>query len=282
MSYFLDKDKLTDFMKYNPNFFNNEESNLLNIEGNLFYNSDPFNIHNVFEINPISLKSTEEDGIDDNIENKLKNENIENKNSQEYSYISTFEKKNSQNSFTQKKKRKSKESKFYDHISLIRKSLNEILKNLLNFSNKSISNFYGQKNNNEILAKQLKKIEKKKLNYNEPEAFLNKSLKDIFSLDISPKYKNYKPNFNKNLIESLIEDESKTKSQYFRNFFNLKFIDCLSHFKGEKIVKELKDLSLFENIKQEYKDDENYFGSLRDYIVHFDEIIKIKENKKEK
>ena len=282
MSYFLDKDNLTDFMKYNPNFFNNERCDLLNIEGNLFYNSDPFNIHNVFEINPISLKSTEEDGIDDNIENKLKNENIENKNSQEYSYISTFEKKNSQNSFTQKKKRKSKESKFYDHISLIRKSLNEILKNLLNFSNKSISNFYGQKNNNEILAKQLKKIEKKKLNYNEPESFLNKSLKDIFSLDISPKYKNYKPNFNKNLIESLIEDESKTKSQYFRNFFNLKFIDCLSHFKGEKIVKELKDLSLFENIKQEYKDDENYFGSLRDYIVHFDEIIKIKENKKEK
>ena len=191
MSYFLDNNNLTDFMKYNPNIFINEGCNLLNIEENLFYNSDPFNIPKDFEINPISLKSTEEEGIGDNIENKLKNEKIENKNSQEYSYISNFKKKNSQNSFTQKKNRKSKKSKFYEHKSLLRKSLNEILKNLLNFCNKSISNFYCQKNNNEILAKQLKKIEKKELNYNESEAFLNKSLKEIFSLDISPKYKNY-------------------------------------------------------------------------------------------
>ena len=46
---------------------------------------------------------------------------------------------------------------------------------------------------------------------NNEKIFLNKSIKEIFSEDISPRLNNYPPTHNKIIIESLINEEDEDK-----------------------------------------------------------------------
>lgn len=69
--------------------------------------------------------------------------------------------------------------------------------------------------------------------------FLNKKLKSIFSKDISTKYKRYPHDYNKNLINSLLNEEDEQKRFIFEKIFNLTFLQCIEHIRSTKKIEEL-------------------------------------------
>ena len=108
---------------------------------------------------------------------------------------------------------------------------------------------------------------------------MNKTLGEIFSENISNRYTNYPPEHNKNVIEKLINDEDEIKRNYFKKLFNLKFIDCIRHFRESCLINELVGLTLFKDLKLKSEMDEDYRKALKYYIYNYENIIL---NKKER
>ena len=75
----------------------------------------------------------------------------------------------------------------------------------------------------------------------------------------------------------------KLKKKYFTELFNITFLDCLKHFRGEIFVKELEGLNCFENLKEiiknKYKEEEgdDYVESLEYYLKNYESIVNIKK-----
>ena len=136
--------------------------------------------------------------------------------------------------------------------------------------------------NKGILTKQLLTINQKQVSdatilFNKK--FLEKTLKDIFSVEISKRYTNYLENHNKNLINELIDDEDEFKRGYFKGLFSLRFIDCLEHFRGTADYRHLDGLKTFEEIKDEFSGDKNYLDVLTKYIYDYENITMSKKER---
>ena len=144
-----------------------------------------------------------------------------------------------------------------------------ILKNLLRFINEKIKEKYKSFVGNGIFTKQLLIINYRKINIE----YLTKSIGDIFSEDISSKYKLYPLSYNRNLIHSLKNEEDINKKNYFNKLFNLSFMDTIEHFIGSTVIEELKGMKTFDSIKQDFKDDDNYFKDLEYVIQNYDRIL---------
>ena len=109
------------------------------------------------------------------------------------------------------------------------------------------------------------------INYNKE--FIFKKLYEIFSDKITSRYTNYNEDFNKNLINSLMNEEDLSKRQYFRRLFNLTFFDCLLHFRGSQKIKELEGLEPFSEYIKKKDDDKDYKKHLKFYIDNFEKIL---------
>ena len=166
---------------------------------------------------------------------------------------------------------------------------NGILKSVFQFINKKIKIFYSDINKSSLSKMQLLKLKQKskersKAEYNKN--FLNKTLKSIFSEEVSGKYLRYNPNHNKDLIEKLINDKDETKREIFYKLFNLTFMDCLNHFRGSHAFEELKGMNQFEQYLNEIKsvnDDDMYKNVLKYYLVNYErEVMDRKERNREK
>ena len=107
--------------------------------------------------------------------------------------------------------------------------------------------------------------------------FMKKTLKDIFSVNISLRCKRYEKNHNKKLIQQLLDQNDQVKQMLFRKIFDLTFLECLNHFRGTKVIKELNELETFDEIGKSFEDDEDYFSSVKYYIDNYEKIM---ENKK--
>ncbi len=110
--------------------------------------------------------------------------------------------------------------------------------------------------------------------------FLNKSLREIFSENITTKYTNYPLSHNKDLIQNLLNDEDTNRKKYFNNLFNLTFLDCLKHFRGSEYIEELIGLKTFDSIKTDFEDDVDYLKTLHYHIMNFENIINNKRVRK--
>jgi len=119
-----------------------------------------------------------------------------------------------------------------------------------------------------------------KIDYNK--SFLNKTLEDIFSESISTKYKKCNTEYNKNLIKSLKNIKDEYKSQYFKNLFNITFIECAQHFRGSINIKELNGMKCFNEVKEQFSDDNEYVENLSYHIKNYEEIINRKKGRGEK
>ena len=177
---------------------------------------------------------------------------------------------------------KGKHNKFSDD-NLIRKCKHIILENLLFFLNCKIRNKY--KNNictginvKKLLIINQSQISNATIQFNKE--FLNKTIKDIFSENISTRYTNYPLSHNKNLIFYLTNQRDENKRQYFRKLFSLTFLDCLKHFRGSQYIEELDGLKGFDSIKSTFKDEPEYLNSLNYYIMYFEQIISRKRTRK--
>ena len=172
-------------------------------------------------------------------------------------------------------------NKFSDD-NLRRKVKHLVLKNVFDFINEKIRSMYRVINKG-IFTKQLLTINQKQISdatilFNKK--FLEKPLKDIFSVEISKRYTNYLESHNKNLINFLMnEEEDENKRVYFNNLFNLKFIECLEHFRGTADYIHLEGMKTFDEIKDDFAKDKNYLDVLTKYVEEYENITR---NKKER
>ena len=163
------------------------------------------------------------------------------------------------------------EKNYHDKFSddnLRKKCKNLVLKYVMEFINEKIKEKYKNNIGHGKFKKELKILDQKfKVNtkISVEKSFLTKTLREIFSGDISSKNNNLPKEFNKVLIEALLEDNNDVERKlYFNKLFNITFLDCLKYFredkkacieelKGFKTVSDIKDILIRES-GQEYVD----------------------------
>lgn len=176
-------------------------------------------------------------------------------------------------------------NKFSDD-NLSRRCKHIILDYLFIFINYFIKNIYNLPEENKI---QLLKINQRqvlntKVDYNLN--FLNKTLKDIFSDNLSTKYRKYSPQHNKTLIEQLLNEKEETKKNIFEKLFSLTFFDCLKYFRGEINIDILDGMVRLDKACEKFKNEkdyEDYVPTFRNFILNFETIIqnkKVRDRKK--
>ena len=156
----------------------------------------------------------------------------------------------------------------------------------MKFVNIKIKALFNNNIGHNVLKKELLTLNKmpkfeSSIEYNK--MFLNKTIKEIFSENISSKFTNYQKDFNKKLIEKLINEEGdKENREYFNSLFNLTFLDCLKHFNKAKQIKELDGMDNIDDVLEEFNDDKEYKNILYYNIQNFDVIINNKRSRNSK
>jgi len=118
----------------------------------------------------------------------------------------------------------------------------------------------------------------KNITVEEIRQFLKSYLKEVFSFDISDKYKNYPKNYNKLVIEKLY----KEKISNVTCILDKKVSECLKFFRkdDEKILNN-KEYSCLKGIEEKFEALTNYLknkGHEDEYIKDFKKLIKDLEN----
>ena len=255
---------------------------------------DLFKMDNILNYFTNTLINTKELNFDKDINNEKEDNIILDKKFVENIQWKEREKILSKRPFKEKKDlgRKKKEyeglglhNKFSDD-NIIRKVKNAILQNTRIFINSKIKTIYEYKNNKFSKRKELLKMKKSqpissRVDYNKN--FLEKNFGEIFSDNISSKYIQYPSSHNKKLIESLINDEDEQKRKIFNAIFNfnLTFLDCLNHFRGSKIIEELKGLNNLEEYLKRAKiiKDKEYCTIFKYFVNNFEKIIMDKKSR---
>ena len=189
--------------------------------------------------------------------------------------------------FGRKKKNSSEIGKHnkYSGDNLIRKCKGIILHYLYILINNIIAENYKYDFNYNEKTKKLLKINQSQIinsdvDFNKD--FLNKTLKDIFSENVTLRCSRYDIAHNKNLINSLLSEEDKDKQNLFKKIFNLTFLDCLKHFRGTKTIKELNNLVKYDEICKRFEEDEDYLYSFKFYIENYEKIMENKKSRSKK
>lgn len=172
----------------------------------------------------------------------------------------------------------------YSGDNLFRKCKGVILNSLFKLINNIIIEEYGrehcEKNNFKLLKINQSQIINSEVEFNK--AFMNKRLRNIFSEDITQRFKRYNNDHNKNLIKYLLNEKDEQKRKLFNTIFNLTFLDCLNHFRGTNYIKELDNLTKYEDICKIFEEDEDYLCSFKYYIENYEKIMDIKKPRKKK
>ena len=177
-------------------------------------------------------------------------------------------------------------NKFSDD-NLIRKCKHILLDNIWKFINNKINNMYSE-DSDVTKKKKLCKLSQKQVkssNVAHNKLFLKKTLKSIFSANISGKYSRHNLNHNKNLIESLMNEKDETKRIYFQKLFNLTFLECLAHFRGSNSIEELIGMKNFNEYLNENEfgiNSEEYKKILKLFIYNFERIVMEKRSRRGK
>jgi len=180
----------------------------------------------------------------------------------------------------------------FSNDNLTKKCKNIVLKSALESINKKIEEKY---KNNIGFGKFNKKLQilnqenKVKSTAKDDKLFLHKTLKEIFSDNISSRLYNYSENHNKVIIESLINDEDEEKRIYFNNLFNITFLEYLNYFMSSEtcnlnnnsILYEFKDFSFIKDSLIQING-EDYVNALIEYLKNFEKIINKKRSRNSK
>lgn len=116
--------------------------------------------------------------------------------------------------------------------------------------------------------------------------FLNTQLKEIFSVDISKKLKNYPLNYNKLVIEKLYQDNLTNVTC----ILDKTFLECLKYFRKDKDVFDDENYSCLKGIEKDFeeipknfrkkKHDNKYINMIIDLINNFEIIYENKMPRK--
>ena len=120
----------------------------------------------------------------------------------------------------------------YSDDNSIRKLKNKIIKKILDYINSIIND-----KTKELLNFSPKGLKTSNINYNKE--LFKRTLKDIFSSEISEKYRRYEVFHNKKIIEEqLLKEKDIKKRDIYETLFNLTFLDCIKHIRGDNNYKE--------------------------------------------
>ena len=178
----------------------------------------------------------------------------------------------------------------YADDNLRRKIKNLVLNYTLKFINIKIKDIYKGNIGYGIIKKELFPLQcsiKFDTTIEHNKLFINKTLKEIFSENISSRFKSYYfPNRNNIIINRLLNDKDEKKRLFFQKLFNIKFIQCIEAFSGADNCEELKGFKQFQEIKKDFDDEPKYIDKFEYYLRNFELIIKerkgnIKKKKKE-
>ena len=168
----------------------------------------------------------------------------------------------------------------YSEDNILRKIKSNLLNILYHFINMFIYEIYEGNIGKGIFKKQLLKMNQRQiLDSKNNKDFLNKKLKYIFSENISEKYTYFPLEFNKNLIQELLNEYDEEKRKNLENLFDLTFLDCLLHFRGDKKIDILQGLESLEDLCQKFEEDKEYLESFRYSVFQFENIILRKKNR---
>jgi len=243
---------------------------------------------------------TENQIINESLENYLlKNNNekyneysiVENENYQEFIQSSKLVNDNDFHIFEKnvnlgRKKKGSSEKGIHNEYTsdnIIRKCKAVFINKLRNFINNKIKIFYELDGQQLSDSKKLMKMNQQQIinshvKYNQ--FFLNRTIKEIFSENISSRCNKYSLEHNKNLINDLLKEKDKTRNIFFKSIFSLTFLDCIKHIREDKIEDCLKGLQNLDEICQNLGGDDDYKESFKTYIVNFENIINNKKSRK--
>lgn len=198
-------------------------------------------------------------------------------------------KQNNQKLLSHKTKRgktpKSKHTKYADD-NMRRKIKHIILNSIFNFINYKIRELYNNNIGKGILEKQLQNLNKKQKSEADIEfnkEFLNKTIEEIFSDDITKKKTSFHPDHNRKLIQDLLNEKNESIKYYFQKLFGLTFLDCLEHFRGSKEFNELIGMNNLENeLKKDTYAEKDYANLIIEYSNEYEKIVMKKKSRKKR
>ena len=261
---------------------NIELHNLLN---GLSTKSTMYNKNNKDDMNQIKTDEIYFNQIKkENKEDKENKENKEKKGNKE----SKKSKENKERKLLGRKKREDSGSGEHNKFSddnLRRKVKHLVIDSTFKFINEKIKKIYNGNIGHGIFVKKLfiinqKQISEASIQFNKD--FLNKTLGEIFSEDITSRITNYHQKHNNLLIEALTNEKDEDKKNYFKKLFSITFVDCLKHFRGTEKIEELEGMKGFNDIKSKYKDDVDYLRCLENYFMNYEEKLNNKKTRKSK
>ena len=274
-------------------FYSFNDINEKIFKNDLYKSKFLFDVNNMFidkKLESTFLKKKRfRDDNEDNFFEFMENEKIEN---------------NEQESL-KKRGRKSKRIKGYkvhDKMTsdnIIKKIKTEFFKYMILFINNIIGTI------NLIYNNKIYKIDYELINRLNREIdlkYLNMTIKDLLSLNVSPKFKKIDEESNKNYIEKILNEKSLNEAIKFA--FNMTFRDFINIFSYKKKVKELlneykinddsndicnkieKSLigvdDLFNKIAKNDKNDKNYFSNFVFYLYNYEKWFFMKRGRNKK
>ena len=179
----------------------------------------------------------------------------------------------------------------YIFDNMIRKTKGMIIKVLFNFINKKIMAIYDDNIGQGNIIKKLFMINQAQVsnaNIDFNKAFLEKTLGEILSADLTKRIINYNRDHNKILIEKLKNEKDEEKKEYFNGLFNLEFSDCLKYFRGANVnndkYKYIKGLKKFCDLKNEanfrHKNDTDFIEHLESFINDYEKNLNKRKGRK--
>ena len=261
-----------------------------NFSYNQGINSPQFGLNNIFE----------ENNSDSHQKSHSQNKEVEKSPNQDNcncnnpkSYINNLQ-KNSESNHTNKLNKKTKRNephtkyaennivrkfKIYLKNTLFEKINSEIKKNTISI------NIDGKEYNvDKLLA--INKNQIINTNVVENLKFLNTQLKDIFSVEISKKFKHYPLNYNKLVIKKLYQDNLTNVTC----ILDKTFLECLKYFRKDKDVFDNEEYSCLNGIEKNFEEipknfrkeghDDKYIYMVIDLINNFEIIYENKMPRK--
>ena len=171
----------------------------------------------------------------------------------------------------------------YSNDNIHRKCKHFILNCALEFINERLKEIYNGNIGNGIYVKKLLPIgslQKLDLSANFSKNFLNKTLREIFSADISKKYNNFLSNHNSMIIKKLLNEKDENKKVCLQKLFSITFLQCVQKFIGINNIKELDGFKTFDEYKKQLNDEPEYIEKLKNFLINFEEKIQCKKERK--
>ena len=173
----------------------------------------------------------------------------------------------------------------YASDNLRRKAKNLVIDYALEFINEKIRMIYkgniGNGMNKKVLLA-LNQDFKSDTSIENNKNFLYKTLGEIFSSNISTRFSDYYPEYNKNIIQRLLNEKDENKRLAFKRLFDIQFLQCIEAFCGNDDCEELKGFKKYRDIKKnlEEKHEQKYIEKLENFLQNYENNIKDKTGRK--